>query len=85
MGGGGVPFPLVLLQSQGDWLGINRAPLRMPVFLDFWPVTHSRCETFTAIRKCFACENVNASFHRCIETDKGEGEAAADLVFKKIT
>ena len=34
---------------------------------------------------CKACENVNASFHRCIETDKGEGEAAADLVFKKIT
>lgn len=34
---------------------------------------------------CKACDNVNASFHCCIETDKGEGEAAADLVFFKIT
>ena len=34
---------------------------------------------------CKACDNVNASFHHCIETDKGKGEAAADLVFLKIT
>ena len=61
VGGGGVPFTVVLLQCQGDWLGINKAPLRMPVFLGFWPVTQSRCETFAVIRKYFACENVNAT------------------------
>lgn len=58
--GGGVPFTLVL-QCQGDWLGINKDPLRMLLFLGFWLVTQSRCETFAMIRKYFACENVNAT------------------------
>lgn len=33
----------------------------MPLFLGFWPVTQSRCETFAVIRKYFACENVDAT------------------------
>lgn len=34
-GGGGVPFTVALLQCQGDWLAINKDPLRMPLFLVF--------------------------------------------------
>lgn len=56
-----VPLTVVLLQCQGDWLGINKYPLRMLPFLGFGPVIHSRCETFAAIRKYFTCENVDAT------------------------